>query len=74
MYGINSSRNIFANDLTNWKIGEAGVEQEHFQVYIYYKYRPDGSKLFVLCYVYYCVYWYTSVELGELFVDTLYYM
>ena len=38
---------------------------------IYYKYKPDGSKLVVLFYVYDCVYWYTSKELGNYFVDTL---
>ena len=38
---------------------------------IYYKYAPDGSKIVVLSYVDYCVYWYTSKYLVELFVDTL---
>ena len=37
----------------------------------YYKYEPYGSKLVVLSYVYYCVYWYTSGELVKLFMDTL---
>ena len=38
---------------------------------IYYKYAPDGKKHFVLYYVYYCVYWYTSEGIGKWFVDTL---
>ena len=36
---------------------------------VYYKYAPDGSKLFVLYYVDECVNWYTSEELGKWFVD-----
>ena len=38
---------------------------------IYYKYAPDGSKTFVLSYVDVCVYWYTNVDIGKWFVDTL---
>ena len=38
---------------------------------IYYKYAPDVSKVFVLYYVDYCVYWYTYEALGKWFVDTL---
>ena len=38
---------------------------------IYYKYAPDGSKIVVLSYVDYCVYWYTNEDLGKWFVDTL---
>ena len=38
---------------------------------IYYKYAPDGSKLFVLSYVDDCVYWYKYEKLGNWFVDTL---
>ena len=38
---------------------------------IYYKYEPDGSKNFVLSYVYDCVYWYTNEDIGKWFVDTL---
>ena len=34
------------------------------QISIYYKYAPDGVKIFVLSYVYDCVYWYTSGALG----------
>ena len=38
---------------------------------IYYKYAPYGTKYFVLYYVYYCVYWYTSEALGKYFVNIL---
>ena len=38
---------------------------------IYYKYAPDGSKIFVLSYVDNCVYWYTNEDIGKWFVDTL---
>ena len=41
------------------------------QISIYYKYAPDGSKIFVLSYVDDCVYWYTNEDLGEWFVDIL---
>ena len=38
---------------------------------IYYKYAPDGSKIFVLSYVDDCVYWYTNEDIVKWFVDTL---
>ena len=38
---------------------------------IYYKYAPDRSKIVVLSYVDYCVYWYTYEALGKWFVGTL---
>ena len=38
---------------------------------IYYKYAPDGSKIVVLYYVDYCVYWYTNEDPGKCFIDTL---
>ena len=38
---------------------------------IYYKYAPDGSKIVVLSYVDYCVYWYTNEDIIKWFVDTL---
>ena len=40
-------------------------------MYLYYKYAPYGSRLVVLSYIYDCVYWYKSEELGKWFVDTL---
>ena len=38
---------------------------------IYYKYAPYGSEIFVLSYVYDCVYWYTNEDLGKWFFGTL---
>ena len=52
-------------------IDEAGFKHPKFQMYVYYKYTPDGSKLVLLSYVDDCVYWYTSEELGKWFVDKL---
>ena len=40
-------------------------------MYIYYKYAPYGSKIAVLSYVDYCVYWYTKKYIRKWFVDTL---
>ena len=45
--------------------------QSQCQMSIYYKYAPDGSKIFVLSYVDDCVYWYTNEDIGKLFVDAL---
>ena len=40
-------------------------------MFIYYKYAPDGSEIFVLSYVDDCVYWYTNEDIGKWFVDNL---
>ena len=40
-------------------------------MYIYYKYVPYGTNIFVLSYVDDCVYWYTSEALGKWLVDNL---
>ena len=66
----NSGRS-FSNELNNWLIYEAGFNHSKFQIYVYYKYSPDGYKLVVLSYVDDCVYWYISEELGKLFLYTL---
>ena len=71
MYGMNNSGKIFAYDLTNRRIDVSGFKQSQFQISIYYKYAPDGSKIVVLIYADDCVFWYTSEELGGCFVDTL---
>ena len=60
MYGMNNSVKLFADKLTNWLIYEEGFNQHKCQMSIYYKYVPDGEELFVLSYVYDCLYWYTS--------------
>ena len=62
---------LFADEFTNWLIDEACFKNSKFQISVYYKYTPYGSKLVVLSYVDYCVYWYTSEELGKWFLDTL---
>ena len=70
MYGANNSGKLFYDKLTEW-ILEAGFIQYQCQMSIYYKYAPDGTQIVVLSYVGYCVYWYTSEDLGKWFVDAL---
>ena len=55
---MNNSINIFFDELNNDLIDEAGFKKSQFQMYIYHKYAPDGSKLVVLSYVKDCLYWY----------------
>ena len=50
---------------------EEGFMKSQYQISIYYKYAPDGSKIFVLSYVDDCVYWYTNEDLGKWFLDAL---
>ena len=70
IYGMNKSGKLFSDKLTEWLI-ESCFIQYQCQMSIYYKYAPDGSKKFVLSYVYDCVYWYTSESIVKWFVDTL---
>ena len=70
-YGMTSSGKLFADELTNWLIDEAGIKQAQFQISIHYNYVPDGYKLVLLSYVDDVVFWYKSEELGKWFVDTL---
>ena len=70
MYGMTNSGKLFADELTEWLI-EEGFMRSLCQMFIYYKYAPDGSKIVVLSYVDDCVYWYTNEDLGKCFVDTL---
>ena len=60
MYGMNSYGKLFADEITNWLIYEAGLKNSRCQMYVYYKYSSDGSKLVVLSYVDDFVNWYTS--------------
>ena len=69
MYGMTNSGKLFADELTE-QLLDAGFIQSQFQMSIYYKYAPDGSKIVVLSYVDDCVYWYTYEALGKWFVDT----
>ena len=61
---------LFDDELTEWLL-EAGFIQSQCQMYIYYKYAQDESKIVVLSYVDDCVYRYTNKDLGKWFVDTL---
>ena len=70
MYGMTNSGKLFADELTEWLL-EAGFIQSQCQMSIYYKYAPYGSKMVVLSYVDDCVYWYTTEDIGNWFVDTL---
>ena len=71
MYGMTNSGKLFADEINNWMIDEAGFNQSKYQIYVYYKYATDVSKSVVLSYVDDCVYWYTYEELRNIFVDTL---
>ena len=64
VYGMTNSGKLFSEELIEWLI-EAGFIQSQCHMSIYYKYAPDGSKIVVLSYVYYCVYWYTNEDLGN---------
>ena len=70
MYGMNKSGKLIADEFTEWLI-EAGFIQSQYQMSIYYRYAPYRTIFFVLSYVDYCVYWYTSEAVGKWFVDTL---
>ena len=61
----------FADELTNCLIYETGFNQSKFKVSVYYNFSTYGSKIVVLSYVDYCVYWYMSEKPGNWFVDTL---
>ena len=52
MYGMDNYGNLFVNEVTNQLIYKAGFKQSQFQMSIYYKYVPYGSRLLVLSYVY----------------------
>ena len=70
MYGMTNSGKLFSDELTEWLL-EASFIQSQYQMSIYYKYAPYGSKMVVLSYVDDCVYWYTSEAMVKRFVDTL---
>ena len=67
---MTNSGKLFADELVEWLI-EEGFIQSQYQIFIYYKYSPDGSKIVVLSYVDDCVYWYTNEDIRKWFVDTL---
>ena len=70
MYNITNSGKLFADELIEWVL-EAGFIQYQCQMYIYYNYSPNGTKIVVLSYVDDFVCWYTYEPLGKWFVDTL---
>ena len=66
---MNNYRKLSVDELTNCLIYEAGFNQPKCQISVYYKYAPYGSTLVVLSYIDDCLYWYTSEELVQWFVD-----
>ena len=50
MYGMTKYGKLSSDELTEW-LPEAGFIQSKFQMSIYYKYAPDGTKIvvFILC-------------------------
>ena len=60
MYGMNNYGKLFSDKLTNRLIYEIGFNHFKCQIYVYYKYASDDSKLFLLSYVDDCVYWHSS--------------
>ena len=61
---MTNSGKLFADELKECFF-EEGFIQSQFQMSVYYKYALDGSKIFVLSYVDYCVYWFTNEDLGK---------
>ena len=70
MYGMTNSVRLFDDALKQCLL-EAGFIQSKYQMSIYYKYAPDGTKIVVLSYVDDFVYWYKSEDIGIQFVETL---
>ena len=70
MYGMTNSGKLFPDELTEFLL-ESGFIRFQCQMYIYYKYAPDGTNIFVLSYVDDFVYWYTYESLGELFLGII---
>ena len=70
MYGMNNSGKLSSDGLTEWFL-EASFIQSQWQISIYYKYAPYGTKTIILSYVYDCVYWYNYEALVKWLVDTL---
>ena len=64
MYGMTNFGKLFGDELIEWLI-EARFIQSQYQMSIYYKYAPYGSKIVVLSFVDDCVYWDTNEDLGK---------
>ena len=54
---MTNSGNLFADELNNCLIDESGFNQFKYKMSVYNKDAPDGSKLAVLSYADYCVYY-----------------
>ena len=67
---MTNSGKLFSDELTEWLL-EAGFIQYKFQMSIYYKYDPDGTKIVVLYFFDDCVYWYTYEALEKYFVYSI---
>ena len=70
MQVMTNSGELFDDYLTEWLL-EIGFIQYQCKMSIYYNDAPDGTIIFVLSYVYDCIYWYNSEDLGKQFVDDL---
>ena len=70
MHGMNNSGKLFSDELIEWFL-EADFIQSQCQISIYYKDAPDGTRIFVLFYLYDCEYWYNFEALGKGFWDYL---
>ena len=66
-YGMANYGKLFSDELAECLL-EAGLIQSQCQMFIYYKYAPDGTKVVVLSYVDDYVYWYTSEYIVKWFV------
>ena len=48
---MTNSGKVFANELTDLLINEEGFNKSQCQIFVYYKYTPDGKNIVVFCYV-----------------------
>ena len=55
---MTNSGKLFVDELT-YRLLDSGFIQSRCQMYIYYKYVPDETKIVVLSYVDDFLYWYT---------------
>ena len=60
---MTNTEKLFAAELNNWFKYEAGFKNSQFQMSIYKKCAPDGSKIAVLYCVDNYVYWYDMRKL-----------
>ena len=44
MYGMTNSEELFADEFPYWLINESGFKKSQYQMSIYYKYAPYGTK------------------------------